>query len=180
MKQLSNEQELPKKQKLLKIYNDHFILTNIAISTVIVVIGYAITFPLIDLYAFLSNNANTFYSTLATIFGAFTGFIIASVAILLQLIYSKSSDQIIQIRVELLRKSKNYPKVYDVFLNTIKISGLTTLFSFSSLYLTTIESIRFLLFIFTSIFALTSALMIWSCILVLGKIIEIAVSPGEE
>lgn len=69
------------------------------------------------MYSWLFGIRKELYATIASVSGALLGFIITSVSIVIVFLQSE--------KLELLKKSKNYPTLYRVFTMAIKYLGFT-------------------------------------------------------
>lgn len=79
------------------------------------------------LFGFDIKTRAAIYSTIASITGSMLGFIIATTSILLGFL---SSD-----KLEIVRKSKFYPQIWQVCFSTIRALSLTLLISLLGLFL---------------------------------------------
>jgi hypothetical protein len=113
----------------------------------------------------LSGNRQTLYGTLAALFGSLLGFTITSVSIVL----GASASE----KLEIIRKSKHYKDLWDVFKAAIKTLALATIFALLGLVFDKdTNSVDFFLYInlFTT---LLSIFRLGRCIWVLENIIFI-------
>lgn len=100
----------------------HFLLVDAALVTIVVVIASIVvhlSVPTEHLTALLNGMRTTFYSTASAGCGALLGFIITMTTI---------TDAVIQNpRWERFRQSRAYSQVQDIYFNTIRWLGVSTL-----------------------------------------------------
>lgn len=110
--------------KIKNWYNRNFIVLEFFIA-LLLSIAFAVWVERIAGYrvvdSWLFGIRKELYSTVASISGALLGFIITSVSIVVVFVQSE--------KLELLRKSKDYPTLYRVFIVAIKYLGFTTAIS---------------------------------------------------
>ncbi|AKG92405.1 TPA_asm: hypothetical protein GahPV1_gp19 [Geoglobus ahangari pleomorphic virus 1] len=127
MSQENEKQSLKEKiQKIPAIYKRNFMQIDLIVVLIFTLI-LAITvnpFEKID-----GEKITSFYLTMVTLFGGLTGFIITGVTILLFFLYSVEFKPETREILERFKKSKQYPKTYDVFYSAIKFSGATAITS---------------------------------------------------
>ena len=145
-------------------------ITKMKIEIVAPLIIFPLSYMLRD--TILSNldlsNISSFYQIVATIFGGLLGFVIASLSILIGLLYGVHQNNIY---VERLRNRKWYPLIYKIFFQTIVIMGITVVISMVGMLFKFGSS----LFFFTLViyFSIIGALRLYRCVWVLHGIIKI-------
>lgn len=115
---------------MLKLWKRHFLHFEFALA-VVLTIGFAVWgysfggFSLVD--NILSQNRSDVYGALATIFGSLLGFVIVAVSVVAN--YSTASG------MKIVRESKHYRTLWDVFLATIRTLGFATFVALVALVL---------------------------------------------
>jgi hypothetical protein len=119
----------------------------------------------------LSGNRQTLYGTLAALFGSLLGFTITAVSIVLGFAASE--------KLEIVKKSKHYMDLWDIFKSAIKALGFATIFALLGLVFDKdITPVDYFLYInfFT---AILSVFRIARCIWVLENIIVIVTKQKD-
>lgn len=151
-----------------KFYRKHFLGCELVLSIVLVLAGMYVIFNFIGI-SFIENGLDgirtNLYGTLASIAGAFLGFVITGLSVLLM---SNSTKNI-----EKLKRSRHYKTIFYIFFSASKYLGVLLLVSLISLIFDKDSNPSILLF-FISVWALLIvAIRILRCIWVLEKMVEL-------
>lgn len=109
--------------RIRHFWNVHFLGVEFAISVIISVIFtiWVVWFRgSTEVDSILNGNRSAVYGALASIFGSLLGFVITALSVIIG--YSTNE------KFEFLRKSKHYPTLWKVLLQTIKALSVATIF----------------------------------------------------
>jgi hypothetical protein len=120
----------------------------------------------------LHDNRSAIYGTLASIFGALLGFVIATVAIILGF----STDD----RLSIVRNGAYYSMMWQVFFGAIRWLGLATISALVGLILDREADPRRLITYVTLLTALFAIFRLIRCVWVLENIIFVITQPSKE
>jgi len=120
---------------------------------------------------FLNEHGETLYIVLAPIAAAMLGFILAATAIV---VTSAPAD-----RMEILRESAHYPKLWATFRSALRYLGFATLFSLIGLVVSG-ETLSRLIFYVAAGTAVLAALRTARCIWAMNWMIHIFTGPPPE
>ena len=104
-----------------KLYNRNFLIAEFLLSIVIALFGILLITSVLTsetIQNWISLNKKDIYPLIATIAGTLLGFIITGVSIILA--FSESE------KLRLLKKSKQYTTIYEIYFSTIKFLALST------------------------------------------------------
>lgn len=121
---------------------------------------------------FLSQNRSDVYSTLAAIFGSLLGFIITSVSIVLG--YATSD------RLAIVRESKHYSLMWQVFTVAIRVLALATISALIGLMIDRDSHPIYIIFYFNIFIAILAVFRLARCVWVLEEIIKIVTAPPKN
>jgi hypothetical protein len=158
--------------KIKSFWEANFLSMELILATVATLVFVAWS-ELVDNRVFLSqifaDNRQVLYGALTALFGSMLGFIITATSIVLG--YANNE------RLEIVRQSKHYSTLWDVFKSAIRVLAFSTIISLIGLVLDKdLSPINFILYI--NIFAAILAfLRIARCIWVLENIIAIVTKP---
>jgi hypothetical protein len=115
---------------MLKLWKRHFLHFEFALAVVLTICfavwGYSYGgFSLVE--EILSQNRSDVYGAIATIYGSLLGFVIVAVSVVAN--YSTASG------MRIVRESKQYRTLWNVFLATIRTLGLATFVALVALVL---------------------------------------------
>lgn len=156
-----------------KWWRQHFLVVErwIAVAIGIGLIGW---WKFGDAGTILANvvhgNRSSIYGTMASLCGSLLGFVIATQTIVLG--FSTSE------RLTILKNSKPYKQLWDVFTSTIRVLGATTLMWLLALFFDRDASPRTLLLAFCIVLTFLSILRIARCVWVLERIVA-ALTAGD-
>lgn len=119
----------------------------------------------------LKDNRSSLYGALADIFGSLLGFIIAAVSIAVG--FSGSE------RLDVVRKSKHYPELWNAFNHAIRALGLATLIALAALLLDRDAKPFYLLSYATALATLLATLLLGRSIWVLEQLVIIVAKPYD-
>lgn len=115
--------------KLVKWWEAHFFILEFLLS-VIIGVFFLLWSEFVDERQFLLSisvaDRNSVYGTLASVFGSLLGFNITAVSIVLG--YSTSN------KLGVIRKSKRYNDLWEVFKSAIRVLGVATVLSLFGLF----------------------------------------------
>lgn len=120
----------------------------------------------------LDGNRSTLYGTLASIFGSLLGFAITAVSIILG--FSSSPA------LAVVRESKYYKTIWDVYIHTIRTLSFTTITCIISLIIDRDLSHCRIAMYFVLLGCIISFLRVYRCIWVLENIIKIITKKHNE
>ncbi len=155
-----------------KEYKRHFLFADLVVSVLISLIfifSINFTWSSETIAAWISANKKEIYSLIATIGGTLLGFVITGVSIIIA--FSESE------KLRLLKQSKQYKTIYDVYFSTIRFLAITTVVPIIGIIINDGEAVLILYFLIWSV--LISSFRIWRCIWVLESIVEILHKPNE-
>lgn len=120
-----------------------------------------------DVLEWVLLKRSDFYPTIATIAGTLFGFVITGVSVILAFSNSKSK------RIKMLKKSKHYETIFDIYFSTIRYLAFTTVIAIIGIMV--IRSWVVLISFFLLIWGvIISSFRLWRCLWVLEKIIKIS------
>jgi hypothetical protein len=162
------------KENLMNHYRRNFIVYEFWIPFVLVLfLGILIELILksnaIDVW--LLGVRKEVYAAIATIFGALLGFTITAISIVIVFVNSE--------RLELLKKSKHYRTLYNVFLVTIKYLAFTTIIALISLILDRDTRTHHWITYLNLFGVILSIIGLSRCIWVLENIVKLITKPKE-
>lgn len=106
----------------MKWWGKNFLAYELILSIIIIVISWAAV-NYFGKVGILSSMLNTIrlqlYGTIASVTGSLLGFVITGMSILLTMGESES--------IKMVKKSKHYPLIFKIYLNTSKYLALTTI-----------------------------------------------------
>jgi len=118
----------------------------------------------------VKNSRGQIYGTLASIAGSLLGFVITALSVVLGF---SASD-----RLTVLRSSKYYKQLWDVFTSTIRVLAVTTFVWLLALFFDRESRPRPLILVFALAFSFLAILRLLRCIWVLERIVlVITVNP---
>lgn len=151
--------------KTKEIYWNHLFRFNFLIALIVVLIIRELlvsNFSPDDLNLWISSKTADIYPVIATIAGTLLGFIITSISIIIAF---TESD-----KLKLLRQTKQYNSLFNIYFNTIKSLAITTVIVIIGILA---NSGNIILFYICLVAVIISALFIWACIWALEQIINI-------
>ena len=150
---------------IVSLYRKNFLLAELILSFILVCLVYIYQGPQSHdvIVKWISLNKGEIYPLIATISGTLLGFVITGVSIIMA--FTESG------KLELLKKSKHYKTIYEVYFNTIKYLAFTTVISIVGLMIDSSWSIYVLYAIIWSV--IISSLRLWRCVWILENVIEI-------
>lgn len=119
-----------------------------------------------ELLETLDGTRQVVYAALASIAGSLLGFMTTSISIIIA--FGDSP------RLRIVRESGHYPTLLNVFLNTIYMLGLTTIWALVALFLDRDDSSRIWVTYLALLAAIASTLRVYRSIWALGKVIAVA------
>jgi hypothetical protein len=153
-------------ERIYTIYKRHFIKLEFIISILITILLFFIIkyfWSPEDVRNWISQNKRDIYPLISTISGALLGFIITGVSIILA--FSESEE------LKLLKQSKQYKTIFEIYFSTIKFLAITTIIPIVGIVINNKWMILlFYLFLWSLII---SSLRIWRCLWILENIVEI-------
>ncbi len=148
----------------MSVYKKHFLGIEFLISIIFVLLSYF----LINYFKLNYFLDSTFYSVIATISGTLSGLTITSITIL---ITTHNSNKLF-----LVRKSKLYSRIYNIFFETIGYLGSTTIVSIIGI----LFKITSVWFFYSLLWLITiSTFRLYRCVWILKNIIQILVSNKD-
>lgn len=125
-----------------------------------------------ELEKLVHGNRGQIYGTLASICGSLLGFVIATLSVVLGFNTSR--------RLDILRKSKYYKQLWNVFTSAIRVLAVTTCAWLLALFIDRDTSPN--LFVLVVCFGATflAVLRLGRAVWVLERIVEILTAPGES
>lgn len=120
---------------------------------------------------FLDEHGETLYIVLAPITAAMLGFILAATAIV---VTAAPAD-----RMEILRESPHYPKLWATFRSALRYLGLATLAALVGLVVSA-ETLSRIIFYIVAGFAVLAALRTARCIWAMNWMVHIFTGPSPE
>lgn len=120
---------------------------------------------------FVKENRGAIYGALVSLFGTMLGFSIATVSIVLGLVFSE--------RLEVLRNSKHYPVLWKIFASTNWVLAISTAIALVGLVFDRDKSPVHILMHLNLMFLILSVFRVARCVWVLEKIITIITSPSK-
>lgn len=117
------------------------------------------------------GNRGTVYGTLATLFGSLLGFVITALSVVLGLVTSE--------RLKILRDSKYYKQLWDVFTSAIRVLGLTTTGWIIALFFDRDTAERPLILVVSLALSLLGAFRLARCVWVLERLVEVLTASAE-
>ncbi|NJE76927.1 hypothetical protein [Thermococcus sp. ES12] len=117
--------------RIIEWYQKHILFYNLLLAAIIVGI-----LEKTNSLSVLSELSDTFFGTLAGIFVSILGFSMAAVSILIAVIHGINEENE---KIELVRSSQWYGKIYDMYLYTILFSGISAGLSVLSMKSNSIE-----------------------------------------
>lgn len=148
-----------------KEYKRHFLAAEflISIAFALIIIFFVRSFWSYEaIISWISANKKEVYSLIASIGGTLLGFVITGISIIIA--FSESE------KLKLLRKSKVYNTIFDIYFSTIRYLAVTTIIPIIGLVVNEGEIYILYLLIWSIII---SSLRIWRCIWVLENIVKI-------
>jgi hypothetical protein len=162
--------------KLLpKWWRRYFLLVELLLTilvTIIFIIWYEWFRGEAFLCSFLCGNRAAIYGTAASIFGSLLGFAITASSIVLGF---SASD-----RLRVIRESKQYNTLWQVFSSTIRALALATISSFISLIFDRDTHPVPLLLFFALFGAVLAFFRVWRTIWVLENVIALITMPSKQ
>ena len=156
-------------------WRSHFLTVELAVALLItaVFVAWAQWFGgHVGIERILAKNRGGLYETLTSIFAVFLGFTITAKSIVLG--FSESD------KLQIVRKSKHYPKLWRVFKETIRVLGFATVVSLAGLVFSDDPvSVRWILYVVFGA-AMLSTLRIIRTIWVLEKVVDILGTERNE
>lgn len=120
---------------------------------------------------FLEDHGETLYIVLAPITAAMLGFILAAAAIV---VTSMSSE-----RMEVLRKSKHYPDLWETFKSALRSLGFATLAALIGLVVSGASPSRLIFYVVAGLSGLAT-LRTARCIWAMNEVIHILTEPPRS
>lgn len=149
-----------------KLYNRNFLIAEFLLSIVITLFGILLITSVLTsetIQNWISLNKKDIYPLIATIAGTLLGFIITGVSIILA--FSESE------KLRLLKKSKQYTTIYEIYFSTIKFLALSTAIPIFGIIVNDKWADYVLYILIWSI--IISSLRIWRCVWALENIIKL-------
>lgn len=149
-----------------KLYNRNFLIAEFLLSIVIALFGILLITSVLTsetIQNWISLNKKDIYPLIATIAGTLLGFIITGVSIILA--FSESE------KLRLLKKSKQYTTIYEIYFSTIKFLALSTAIPIFGIIVNDNWADYVLYILIWSI--IISSLRIWRCVWALENIIKL-------
>lgn len=120
----------------------------------------------------VQGNRAQIYGTIGAIFGSLLGFVITALSVVLG--FSSSE------RLKVLRSSRYYKQLWDVFTSAIRVLGLTTVVWLAALFFDRESHTRPLLLFVALSFTSLAILRLVRCVWVLERIVEVLTLKGEQ
>jgi len=116
------------------------------------------------------GNRGQIYGTLASIFGSLLGFVITALSVVLG--FSSSA------RLSVIRGSRYYKQLWDVFTSAIRVLGFTTVAWLLALFFDREAAERPLILVSCIAITFLAILRLARCVWVLERIVEVLTSKG--
>ena len=150
----------------------HFLGVEVSVIVLVTAASVVVAYRCPRLFSYLPTERSALYSTLASIFGALLGFVIAAIAIVLTL----APDP----RLDLVTRSPHYATLWRIFFSATRALGLATVACVAGLVFDR-SSIPPLWLVAVVIFStLWSSLRVWRCIWALEKLVKIIVKRASK
>jgi len=144
--------------KIVKKYERHILGYNLLLGGIGVFIIYLIQRAEESISIITAAKNDTFFGTLAGIFVSIWGFSMAAVSILIAVIHGINDRNE---KIQLIRESKWYSQIYDLYLHAMLFSGFSAILSILSMKSNFIL-IRILLVYFSLLTLIYLFLSIWT------------------
>lgn len=122
--------------------------------------------------ALLKGNRSAIYGTLASIFGSLLGFVITARSVILGFSMTE--------RLAVVRNSKHYPVLWDVFLGTTRALGIGTGLSLIALVLDRDNAPQPLILQLCVVAIIISASRLFRCVWILEKVVMLLTVPAKS
>lgn len=153
---------------LRRWWEAHFFILEFVLA-VIIGVGFVSWSEIFDKRQFLLmlslDNREAIYGTLASLFGSMLGFSITAVSIALG--YAANE------KMAIVRQSKKYNELWEVFKSAIRILGLSTILALIGLFFDKAATTNFLIFYLNIVLSVLSLFRVARCVWVLENIIFI-------
>lgn len=159
-------------EDIKKVYKRRFLKMEFLISIVISVLIVCVmeyTWSSETIGHWISENEKDIYPLIATISGTLLGFVITGVSILLA--FSESE------KLKLLKRTKQYKTIFDVYFSTIKYLAVTTIIAIFGILINNRLAIVTLYILIWSV--IISSLRVWRCLWILESIVEVTHKNNE-
>ena len=153
---------------LRRWWEAHFFILEFVLA-VVIGLGFVVWSEAFDKRQFLFmltlDNRESIYGTLASLFGSMLGFSITAVSIVLGYV---AND-----KMAIVRKSKKYNELWEVFKSAIRILGASTIMALFGLFFDKSGTTNLLIFYVNIVFSVLSLFRVARCVWVLENIIAI-------